>query len=40
MLRYIIVAGFHNYAQYCEDAAKRGVGGHALNSHGSYIVDH
>ena len=27
-------------AQLGEDATKRGVRGHALNSHGNYIVDH
>ena len=38
LFKSITVAEFHIYAQ-C-DAAKREVGGHALNSHGNYIVDH
>ena len=38
--KHAVVAAFHIYAQPGEDAAKRGVGGRALNSHGNYIVDH
>ena len=41
---HAVVAAFHIYAQRGEDAAKVGgggvVGGHALFSHGNYIVDH
>ena len=48
LFKYIIVAAFHIYAQHGEDAARNGgwrpnkqkKSGHALNSHGSYIVDH
>ena len=39
-LPYITVAAFCIYAQCGEDAAKREVGGHVLNSHGNYIADH
>ena len=35
-----VVAAFRIYAQRGENAAKREVGGRALNSHGNYIVDH
>ena len=40
--KHTVVASFHIYAQCGEDAAtvKEEVGGHALNSHGKYIVDH
>ena len=40
LFKSITVAEFHIYAQCGEDATKREVGGHALNSHGNYIVDH
>ena len=40
LFKYIIVAAFHIYAQHGEDAAEREVGGHALHSHGNYIVDY
>ena len=40
LLKYITVAAFYIYAQRGEDVAKRKFGGHALNSHGNYIVDH
>ena len=36
--KYITVAAICNFALRGEDAAKSG--GHALNSHGNYIVDH
>ena len=38
--KYITFAAFSIYAQRGEDDAKREVGGHVLNSHGNYIVDH
>ena len=40
--KHAVVAAFHMYAQCGEDAAsvKEEVGGHTLNSHGKYIVDH
>ena len=38
LIRYITVAAICIYTQRGEDAAKSG--GHALNSHGNYIVDH
>ena len=38
LLKYITNAAFHIYAECGEDAAK--IGGHALNNHGNYIVDH
>ena len=38
--KYIAVAAIRIYAKRGEDAAKRVVGGHALNTHGNYIVDH
>ena len=40
LFKYITVSAFGNYALHGEDAAKDEVGGHALNSHGNYIVDH
>ena len=48
VFKYSTVAAFHIYAQHGEDAMlsmvkmplKGEVGGHALNSHGYYIVDH
>ena len=40
LFKYSTVATFRIYAQRGEDAAKGEVGGHALNSHGNYIVDH
>ena len=39
LFKYITDAGFSIYAQHGEDGDKREVGGHALNSHGNYIVD-
>ena len=38
--KHTIVAELRIYAQRGEDAAKGKVGGHVLNSHGNYIVDH
>ena len=38
--KHTIVAALHIYAQRGEDAAKGKVGGHLLNSHGNYMVDH
>ena len=38
--KHAVVAAFHIYAQCGEDAAIGEVGGHGLNSHGNYIVDH
>ena len=40
LFKYITVGALHIYAQCGEDAAKGEDGGHALNSHGNYIVDH
>ena len=40
VFKYAVVAAFPIYVQRGEDAAKRGVGGSALNSHGNYIVAH
>ena len=40
LFKYITLAAYHIYAQCGEDALKWEVGGHALNSHGNYIVDH
>ena len=40
LVKYITVAVFRIYAQRGEDAAQMEVGGHALNSHRNYIVDH
>ena len=40
LLIFITVAAFHIYAQRGEDAAKGEVGGHALNSHGNFDLDH
>ena len=39
LFNYITVAAFCIYSEGSEDAAKRKVGGHALNSHGHYMVD-
>ena len=36
--KHAFVAAFRIYSQRGEDAAKKGVGGRALNSHGNYIV--
>ena len=36
----ITVAAFHIYAQHVKMPLKGEVGGHALYSHGNYIVDH
>ena len=38
--KHAVVAAFRIYNQCGEDAAKREVGGRALNSHGNYTVDH
>ena len=38
--KHAVVATFHIYTQPGEDATKRESGGHVLNSHGNYIVDH
>ena len=38
--KHAVVAAFRIYAQHGEDAAKREVGGRALNSHGNYIFYH
>ena len=40
LFKYITVAAFTTYAQRSEDAAQREDRGHALSSHGNYIVDH
>ena len=40
LFKYITVAAIGIYTQRGENAAKREVGGYALNSHGNYIVDH
>ena len=40
LFKYITVAAICIYAQHGEDAVKCEDGGHALNSHGNYIVDH
>ena len=40
LFKHITVAAFHIYAEGGEDAAKKEVGDHVLNSHGNYIVDH
>ena len=40
VFKQAVVAAFGIYAQRGEDAAKREVGDHALNSHGNYIVYH
>ena len=38
--KHTIVAALPIYTQHGEDAAIGKVGGHVLNSHGNYIVDH
>ena len=40
LFKYITVAALHIYAPGGVDDAKREVGGHALNCHENYIVDH
>ena len=40
LFKYSTVAAVRIYAQRGEDAAKGEVGGHALNDHGHYFVDH
>ena len=40
LFKYITVAAFHIYLGVVKMPAKRGFGGHALKSHGNYIVDH
>ena len=40
LFKYITVAAFHIYSQGVKMPLKGEVGGHALYSHGNYIVDH
>ena len=40
LFKFITVAAFHIYAQHVMMPLKGEVGGHALYSHGNYIVDH
>ena len=40
LFKYFTVAAFHIYAQHVKMLLKGEVGGHALYSHGNYIVDH
>ena len=40
LFKYITIAAFHIYAQCVKMPLKGYVGGHALYSHGNYIVDH
>ena len=40
LFKYITVAAFHIYAQHLKIPLKGEVGGHALYSHGNYMVDH
>ena len=40
LFKYITVAAFHIYLSLVKMRLKREVGGHALKSHGNYIVDH
>ena len=39
LFKYITVAAFHIYVQLVKMPLKGEVGGHALYSHGNYIVD-
>ena len=38
--KYIAVAAFRIYHRVVKIPIKREVGGHAIKSHGNYIVDH
>ena len=38
--KYITVAAFRIYHSVVKMLLKGGIGGHALKSHGNYIVDH
>ena len=40
LLKYITVAAFHIYPGMVKMLRKEEVAGHALKSHGNYIVDH
>ena len=40
LFKYITVAAFHIYISVVKMPLKGEVGGHALKSHGNYIVDH
>ena len=40
LCKYITVAAFHIYLSVVKMPVKGEVGGHALKSHGNYIVDH
>ena len=40
LIKNITVAAFHIYIQVVKMPLKGEFGGHALNSHGNYIVDH
>ena len=40
LFKYITVAAFHIYLSVVKMLLKGEVGGHALKSHGNYIVDH
>ena len=40
LFKNITVAAFHIFAQHVKMLLKGEVGGHALYSHGNYIVDH
>ena len=40
LFKYITVAAFRIYLSMVKMSLKGEVGGHALKSHGNYIVDH
>ena len=40
LFKYITVAALHIYARHVKMSLKGEAGGHALYSHGNYIVDH
>ena len=40
LFKYVSVAAFRIYLSVVKMPLKGGVGGHALKSHGNYIVDH
>ena len=40
LFKYITVAAFHIYAEHVKMSLKGEVGGHALYSHGTYIVEY
>ena len=40
LFKYITVAAFHIYLIVVKMPLKGEIGGHALKSHGNYIVDH